>query len=37
MYRKPMKPKTSKRIFTKGAMNIDPINFMPIPRGGLRL
>lgn len=37
MYRKPMGNKSSKRVFTAGGLNIDPVNYRPIPRGGLRL
>jgi hypothetical protein len=38
MKRKPMKPKQSKKLFTRGALNTHPKNVQPIPqRGGLRL
>lgn len=30
--------KKSKKMFTRGAMNINPMNYKPMPqRGGLRL
>lgn len=38
MRRKALKKKSSQRLFTKGAMNINPLNLAPVPqRGGLRL
>lgn len=38
MKRKPISARKSKRLFTKGALNIHPMNTRPVPqRGGLRL
>jgi len=37
-YRKALKKSRSKRTFTKGALNVHPMNTNPVPqRGGLRL
>lgn len=38
MYRKTVSSGKSKKMFTRGAMNIHPVNYRPMPqRGGLRL
>lgn len=38
MKRRPISSKKSKKSFTKGALNVHPVNTNPIPqRGGLRL
>lgn len=36
-YRKPISNSHSQKLFTRGGMNIDSMNYRPIPRGGLRL
>jgi len=37
MYRRPMNRNHSRKVFTRGALNVHPKNTSPVPqRGGLR-